>query len=549
VAEDLASESQAHSESRPDLPRLAALHPAALTGARRDTGAGRPFPVQSDFRLAGPARPLLCLSLTGPTLGACFEQVRAHRHLVDVVELRVDLLHASEWGGVAHFAAACPVPAMCTIRRTRDGGHWTAPEAVRRRLLTRAAGAGFDFLDLESDLPSAAVSVPRRGPRIVRSLHDVAGTPQHLPALLRSLPRGGDEIAKLAVTPLGCADLARIVNAAQGAPRPHIVIGMGEYGVATRLLAAKLGCWLTFTSAAAGQAAAPGHLDPHTMQRRYRFHAIDADTPVYGLIGNPVAHSRSPEIHNRGLAAAGLPGVYVPFLVDDVARFLDAAASLGVRGLSVTIPHKEAVIARLRRADPSVSGAGACNTLVREGGGWAGYNTDAAGFMAPLADALAAGHIRRATVIGAGGAARAIVWALREQGVEVLIANRTLPRAQALAAEMSAHAVALTAPDLARRVADYSDLIVQSTSVGMEQHGAAPTAAHDPIAHVPLGGHETVYDIVYAPPETPLLKRARTAGCATVFGREMLLGQAYAQFQLYTGQPYPPAERRRLDSF
>ena len=503
------------------------------------------MPLHFDCRRAAAARPLLCLSLAEPTLGACLEQARAHRDLVDLVELRVDLLHPAEWGCVAHFAAACPLPSMCTIRRTRDGGRWVAPEAVRRRLLSGAARAGFDLLDLESDLPAGAVSLPRHGPRIVRSLHDPGGTPQHLPALLRSLPRDGCEIAKLAVTPLGCADLARIVEAAQTAAGPHIVIGMGEYGVPTRLLAAKLGCWLTFTSAR-GRTAAPGHLDPHIMQRRYRFRAIDARTPVYGLIGNPVAHSRSPEIHNRGLTAAGLPGVYVPFLVDDVERFLGVAAALGVDGLSVTIPHKEAVIALLHRADRSVSGAGACNTLVRDDARWIGYNTDAAGFMEPLAEALAAGCIRRATVIGAGGAARAVVWALREQGVDVLIANRTLPRAQSLAAEMSAQAVALTAPDLAQRVAGYSDLVVQSTSVGMERHGAAPAAGHDPIAHVPLGGREIVYDIVYAPPETPLLKRARAAGCEIVFGREMLLGQAFAQFQLFTGTQYPAGERGRL---
>ena len=500
----------------------------------------------SDHRFGGGAvRPLLCLTLTAPTLGGCLDQVRANRHLVDMVELRVDLLHHSEWGGVARFACECPLPAMCTIRRTRDGGRWVAPEAVRRRLLTAAAHASFRYLDLESDLPPGAVALPRRGPRIVRSLHDTAGTPQQLPGLLRALPRSGREIAKLAVTPLGCADLARIVGAAQSAPGPHIVIGMGAYGVPTRLLAAKLGAWLTFTSTAA-RAAAPGHLDPHTMQRRYRFDAIRATTPVYGLIGNPVAHSRSPEIHNRGLAAAGLPGVYVPFMVDEVDRFLDLATSLGVRGLSVTIPHKEAVMALLQRADRSVSGAGACNTLVRERRRWSGYNTDVSGFMEPLRELLAAGRIRRATVIGAGGAARAIVWALREARVAVLIANRTLARAQSLAVELAAEAVALTAPDLAQRIAAYSDLIVQSTSVGMERHdGAAPATAYDPIAQVSLAGHEIVYDIVYAPPDTPLLKRARAAGCEVIYGREMLLGQAYAQFHLFTGEQYPSLERRR----
>ena len=504
--------------------------------------------MRSDTGIAGTARPLLCLSLTEPTLGACLDQARAHRHLVDLVELRVDLLHPGQWAGVARFATECPLPAMCTIRRSRDGGHWRAPEAVRRRLLNAAARARFRYLDLESDLPTGAVSLPHRGPRIIRSLHDPAGTPPHLPALLRALPRSGREIAKLAVTPRGCAELARLVAAAQAAPRPHVVLGMGSYGVATRLLAAKLGSWLTFTSAG-GRVAAPGHLDPHTMQCRYRFGAIGAATPVYGLIGNPVAHSRSPEIHNRGLAVAGVPGVYVPFLVDDVARFLDLAPSLGVRGLSVTIPHKEAVMALLHRADPSVSGAGACNTMVREQGRWTGYNTDAAGFMEPLARLSAGADIRRATVIGAGGAARAIVWALRKAGVDVLIANRTLPRARALAAEMSASAVALTAADLAQRVSDYPDLIVQATSIGMERHGnGAQAPVRDPIARVPFSGREIVYDIVYAPPETPLLARARAAGCTIVFGHDMLLGQAYEQFRLFTGVPYPSVERRRLST-
>lgn len=506
------------------------------------------MPLRSAARFAGTARPLLCLSLTEPSLGACLDQARAYRHLVDLVELRVDLLHQGQWAGVARFATECPLPAMCTIRRTRDGGRWTAPEAVRRRLLTTAAGARFRYLDLESDLPAGAVPLPRRGPRVIRSLHDTAGTPPHLPALLRALPRNGREIPKLAVTPHGCADLARIVAAAQAAPPPHVVIGMGPYGVATRLLAAKLGSGLTFTSAG-GRVAAPGHLDPYTMQHGYRFGAIGAATPVYGLIGNPVAHSRSPEIHNRGLAVAGVPGVYVPFLVDEVDRFLDLAPSLGVRGLSVTIPHKETVMALLHRADRSVSGAGACNTVVLEQGRRIGYNTDAACFMEPMAGLLAGGGIRRATVIGAGGAARAIVWALREAGIDVLIANRTLPRAQALAAEMSAAAVALTAPDLAQRVSHYPDLIVQATSIGMERHGTEARAPlRDPIARVPLSGREIVYDIVYAPPETPLLERARAAGCTIVFGHEMLLGQAYEQFRLFTGVPYPSVERSRLST-
>ena len=493
-------------------------------------------------------RPLLCLCLTAPTLAENLAQVRRCRGLVDMVELRVDLLHPSQWAGVARFPLECPLPALCTIRRRRDGGNWPAPEPARRRLLQQAASAGYHYLDLEADLPAAAVALPRRGPRIIRSLHDLQGTPANLGTLLRGLARSAREIPKLAVTPLGVADLGRIVAAARAVPTPRIVLGMGDYGLPSRLLAARLGSWLTFASVSSAglRRAAPGQLDPYAMQHRYRFHSLGADTPVFGIIGNPVAHSRSPEVHNRGLAAAGVAGVYVPFRVDVVTEFLHLAPSLGVRGLSVTIPHKETVMALLARTDPSVLGAGACNTLVWEQGGWTGYNTDIAGFLAPLQPALAAGRVRRATVVGAGGAARAIVWALRGAGVEVLVVNRNPQRAQRLASEMGAAAVALAARDLPAQVARHSDLIVQATSVGM--HAAAADAAHDPIAAVPLGGHEIVYDIIYTPPNTPLIQRAREAGCQVVTGGQMLLGQAYEQFRLFTGMEYPASERRHMSA-
>ena len=495
-------------------------------------------------------RPLLCLCLTAPTLAENLAQVRRCDRLVDMVELRVDLLHPSQWAGVARFALECPLPALCTIRRRRDGGSWPAPETSRRRLLQKAAAAAYRYLDLEADLPPGAVALPRRGPRVIRSLHDLEATPANLEGLLRGLARSAREIPKLAVTPHGVADLGRIVAAARAVPAPRIVLGMGDYGLPSRLLAARLGSWLTFASVSSAglRRAAPGQLDPLTMQHRYRFHSLGADTPVYGLIGNPVAHSRSPEVHNRGLAAVGIAGVYVPFRVDVVAEFLRLAPSLGVRGLSVTIPHKETVMALLARTDPSVRGAGACNTLVWEQGGWTGYNTDIAGFLTPLQPALAAGRVRRATVVGAGGAARAIVWALRGAGVEVLVVNRNPQRAQRLASEMGVACIALSAGDLPVQVARYSDLIVQATSVGMHAAAAdaAAGAAHDPIAAVPLGGHEIVYDIVYTPPNTPLIQRARQAGCQVVTGGEMLLGQAYEQFRLFTGVEYPASEREHM---
>ncbi len=485
------------------------------------------------------AQPLLCLALTASTLAGNLALVSRYRGLVDLVELRVDLLAPSQWGGIDGFARACPLPAICTIRRARDGGRWPCGERPRRRLLRRAAAGRFRYLDLEGDLPADAVPVPRGGPRVIRSFHDTRATPPHLESLLRWLSRRPGEIAKLAVTPSGVADLARIVAAAGAVRTPRIVLGMGDYGTATRVLAARLGCWLTFTSAAGQPSAAPGHLDPVALNGRYRFREITPDTPVFGVIGNPVEHSRSPEVHNCGLAAAARDGVYLPFRVDTVAGFLRLAPALGVRGLSVTLPHKQAVVPLLARAERAVEAMGACNTLVREPGGWVGYNTDASGFMAPL---RAVGPIRRATVIGAGGAARAIVWALREAGVTVLIANRSRARGRRLAHELGAAFVALEAEELAARIAGHHDLIVQATSLGMD---AAP-GAHDPLAAVPLTGREIVYDIVYTPPVTPLLRRARAAGCRTIGGSAMLLGQAYEQFRLFTGVEFPAEARTEL---
>ena len=491
--------------------------------------------------------PLLCLSLTAPTLTGNLALARRYRPLVDLVELRVDLLAPSQWCGVTRFPEQCPLPVICTVRRERDGGRWPGGERARLRLLRAAAAGRFRWLDLEGDLPAAAVPIPRGGPQVIRSWHDSRATPANLTALLRWLARRPGEIAKLAVTPTGVADLARIVAAAgalrTSAPRTlRIVLGMGDYGTATRLLAARLGGWLTFTSATAGgeRSAAPGQLDPDTMHTRYRFRELTAATPVFGIIGNPIAHSRSPEIHNRGLAAAGRDGVYVPFRVDAVPAFLRLAPALGVRGLSVTIPHKQAVIPLLARADRSVEAVGACNTLLRDGAGWAGYNTDAAGFLAPLEQP---GTVRRATVIGAGGAARAIVWALRERGVEVLVINRSARRGRRLARAMGAAFVALDAADLAAQVAGYDQLIVQATSAGM----AAEPGAPDPFAALPLSGREIVYDIVYTPPLTPLLQRARAAGCRTILGSAMLLGQAYEQFRLFTGSAFPAAARGELE--
>jgi 3-dehydroquinate dehydratase/shikimate dehydrogenase len=265
----------------------------------------------------------------------------------------------------------------------------------------------------------------------------------------------------------------------------------------------------------------------------YRFRGIGPQTAVYGVVGNPIAHSRSPEIHNRAYAALGLDAVYVPFLADDPAAFLKAAEALGVRGLSVTVPFKEQALRLARSAEEEAEATGAANTLLAVAGIWRAANTDVAGFLAPL-EREAPAVLQPGTgavVLGAGGAACAVVHALARRGLRVLVLNRTPARARVLARRFGCAWGGLDEPGLAR-LSGHSALIVQTTTVGMDGAG-------DPLPGYRFRGEECVYDLVYAPALTPLLARARAAGCRTIGGWSMLRAQAEAQFRLFTGLEYP----------
>lgn len=482
----------------------------------------------------------LCLCLTASSLKEDLLQVERYRAHIDAVELRADFLDDPEAAAAARFPAMAGLPCILTVRRPVDGGHYRGGEAARRSLLHRLLGAGrFAYVDLESDLaaPDLEADASASGCAVIRSLHDLDGTPADPAALLSSLPRSGREIPKLAVHVKGMEDLARLLPAFRcGTQRGRIVVGMGPHGFPTRVLAPVLGGSLAYCSVP-GMDAAPGHVDPEAMDATYRFHRVGPSTRIFGVIGDPIAHSLSPRIHNAGYDALGLDALYVPFRVDDIAAFLRVADALAMTGVSVTVPHKESVVPLLDAAEPPVRRIGACNTLVRReaGSGWTGHNTDVEGFLAPLRRVLG-GSVPpglRASVVGAGGAARAVVAALAGEKARVLVLNRTAARAASLAGEFGVQWAALDGNGFGR-MAEFSDLVVQTTAAGME-----PDVTLDPATGYVFRGHELVYDLVYKPPETVFLKRAREAGCRTVGGKEMLLSQAYAQFRLYTGRDFP----------
>jgi len=486
----------------------------------------------------------ICLSLTASTLEEDLRLLDSRRTFVDMAELRADFLDPAELSHLPSFPKRAGLPVILAIRRERDGGSWNGEEAERRGLLSRVLSGGYAYVDLEEDLEDQAQpeAAKRAETRVIRSCYDLAGVPERLADRLRSLARTPGEIPKLEVTPKSTRDLPALVDAfrqLEGVEK--ILIGVGEFGLFSRLLATKLGSFLICCSLPGGKRAAAGGLDPQVLVELYRFRKQDRETFVCGVIGNPIAHSRSPELHNRGYEALGLNGVYVPFLVDHVPSFFELAEMLDLRGFSVTMPHKRAVLSHLDERDESLERIGACNTVVRCRGGWYGTNTDVEGFLAPL-QARAPELLRsetRATVIGAGGGARSVVYALRSRGIRPLILNRTVEKARALAEAFGCDWAGVDAAGI-ERMRENADLIVQATGVGME-----PDAEADPLPDYRFSGSEVVYDLVYQPLMTVFLQRAQAAGCRIVSGLAMLSSQGAAQFKHYTGREFP---REVLDS-
>jgi 3-dehydroquinate dehydratase/shikimate dehydrogenase len=471
----------------------------------------------------------LCLVLNGATLTQDVELLERHKDMIDLVEVRADCLAPAELSSLDRFPRFLGKPAILTVRRESDGGFFRGTEAERSALYRRAAPGDWSGVDIETDFADRelAAELNRRKVRIIRSFHDFTGVPADLVQRVKQVAPG--ELPKAAVMPRSTADLSRFLEACcRLRHREKIILGMGDYAIATRILSARIGSAWSYCSLPAEF----GRLDPAVMFSVYRFREITRRTRLFGVIGNPVAHSFSPYIHNRGFRDLNIDAVYVPFLVDDVAEFFRVARLLRVEGFSVTLPHKSAVLPLLRKTDGLCRAVGACNTVVRRGRAYHGYNTDVLGFLGPLMRYFPEERFPtlKAAVIGAGGAARAVVYALTSAGVRVLILNRTPAKAAALAAEFGAESGPLDAEGF-RRMEGFADAVVQTTNAGME-----PDVDLDPLAGYDFKGTELVYDLIYTPRLTRLLQRALEKGCKVINGEEMLMAQAHEQFRLFTGR-------------
>lgn len=479
--------------------------------------------------------PKICLTLTAPTLAEDIALAQQYAPLVDLVELRADCLADPDPAGLASFPAAIPLPAILTVRRRADGGSFDGPDSDRLPLF--AAAPAFDFVDFESDFdppPDLLAAVTRSRTRVIRSRHVFAPSPANVAADPDALCRSPDEIPKIAFTPRALADVAALFRLASALPpRDRIYCAMGPMGLPSRILAARARSFLTYASPSEllANTASIGHLDPATLHDVYRFRSLTPSTALCGVTGWPLAVTSSPQIHRALCDRDGVDAVLLPLPTPDVADALSFAEALSFRGLAVTIPHKESLLPHLHAASPAVAAIGAANTVYWRNGHPIGENTDAPGFASALTAFLGRPSLAglTAAVLGAGGAARAVVYALGTLGATTCVYARRPDRAAAVAAV--AHCASASLDDLPN--GPRPDLLVQCTSLG---HGTSDPAA-DPIPRYRFAGTEALYDLVYQPPVTPLMARASAAGCRVENGLTMLRAQAALQHRLFHRLP------------
>jgi 3-dehydroquinate dehydratase/shikimate dehydrogenase len=434
----------------------------------------------------------------------------------DMVELRVDGVADLD---VAGALAGRTKPVIFTCRAAWEGGRFDGDEATRLSILARAIELGAEYVDVEWRADRRHLPV-NPDTIIVLSHHDFSCTPGDLEDRIAAMASEQPDVLKIAVTAHRLSDAVRLRDATR-LDLPHIAIAMGPSGFLSRACPRLFGSLWTY-----GGTAAPGQLAVADLIDVYRVGQQTDSTALYVVAGTPLAHSASPVMHNAAFAALGMDAVYALLETDDAGELLRACEAFGVAGASVTAPLKTATCALVTDRDDLAARTGSVNTVRRDGDLWAGRNFDVAGFLSPLdrrEEDLAG---KRCVVLGAGGAARTAMWALQSKGALVEVAARRQERARDLAGEFGATLAAWPpAPGW--------DLLVNTTPVG-----TWPDVDAVPLDADAVRGH-VVYDLIYNPEETALLRLAHQAGAETIGGLEMLVGQACLQFEWWTGRTAP----------
>ena len=507
-----------------------------MDGAPPCSRPTRPAPGASGAGRSGREKLMTrsCLVITAPTVRDLISSGRsALRKGCDLVELRLDHLSMPTAEGVRQLGSVFGRKGIATLRSVGQGGKWRGP---RRDLLHAAAAAGFGFLDVEATGDRARIPALRgiagsARTKVIASHHFRRGRPPGAVRAMLDRCCSMGEVGKVAVVPgsvSAAMDLVEMGRELRRRGRRFILIGMGDRGRITRALAADMGCEVQYLRPEAGGEAAPGQLSLSEWKRL----AGRRRRIVTGLVGKPLGRSVSMPMQNAGFRAAGVRGIYLPFEAAserDLRRLLEEP---GLRGLNVTMPYKEEIVRLLDRCDPEATRLGAVNTILLDGGAAIGFNTDTYGFRR-LLELKRVRKARRALVVGAGGAARAVIHVLLDGAAdEVCVTNRSLSRAQGLL-RWAGGGVSLI-PTLKLRRAGPFDLVVNCTPLG-----AAGGAGPGRLLPELMGKEVTLIDLVYNPARTPTMAEAERRGARAIGGLEMLVQQGARSFEIWTGERPP----------
>src|SRR5690348_14773274 len=429
---------------------------------------------------------------------------------------------------------------VATCRRVANGGRFRGSIASEVDVLVKAAHQGCHLVDIELEtavhLKQADFNKLRQSANLIISFHDYRGT-KKLEETFAKMQQHPCDFFKIVTTANSLYDNVVMMKFLEKYSHAHSLIGlcMGEQGVISRLLCVRAGSQFTFAAANPGEETAPGQLTARALRDVYRIDQVDAATRVYGVAGDPVAHSLSPAMLNTAFRRENVNAVYLPLHAKTMEDLMACVQNIPIAGLSITMPYKEPILKHLDKSDPWTAKVGACNTLVRsQDGNLYGFNTDVNGVVRPLEMRIRL-QGAKILVLGAGGAARAAAFGLKERGAEVSILSRNAASAQQLAKQAKAKAINRT---MLKKLE--FDVIINATPAGMEGN-------KDPL---PLTEREMkakyFFEMVYTPAETKMIKMARARGMHVIPGAEMFVQQGARQFEIWTGKPAPVLDMQRV---
>src|SRR6267378_4105486 len=480
--------------------------------------------------------PRVCVAVTGSDAAELLEKAESLVRDNPFLEFRLDYLPRPGLAlpKIKRFFEMFPhAVVIATCRRLASGGKFRGSVVSQLDVLAKAAAAGCQLVDVE--LQTASKCKPeqlqklRTRAALILSFHDFRAT-KKLDETLEKMRGTPADFYKVVSTATTLYDNVLMMKFLEKESDRHSLVGlcMGEQGIISRILGVRAGSAFTFAAVGPGEQTAPGQVTAQDLRNVYRIEQVDAATRMYGVAGDPVAHSFSPIIMNTALRRENVNGVYLALHAKTLKDLLACVREIPIHGASITMPYKEGILKYLDNTDSHTAKIGACNTVVRaQDGKLYGFNTDTSGIVRPLERRLSTLQDAKILVLGAGGAARAAVFGLKERGAEVFILNRSLAPAQKLARR--AHARAVKRADLKKYV---FDVIINATPVGMGNTRETPLQEKEINARY-------VFDMIYDPAETRLLQLAKERGAQIIPGIEMFVHQAARQFEIWTGKPAP----------